>query len=287
MTGLCSFMKGIGDFKSSFSIMTIPNTANENDNKIEFLIKNGGIVFNNISFSYDSRNKVFDKLNISIAPGEKIGLIGNSGTGKSTLVSLLLKNFSPDLGEILIDGLSIKNMTADSLRNQIALIPQDIMLFHRSIAENIGYSKDDAKLSEIKYAAKLANIHDFIEKLPEKYDTVVGERGIKLSGGQRQRIAIARAFLKNAPIIVLDEATSSLDSITEQQIQKSIDIILKQNNSTVIAIAHRLSTIKHMDRILVMEDGEIIEEGKFDELIIKKNSYFKKLWDSQVNGMIV
>ena len=149
---------------------------------------------------------------------------------------------------------------SDSRRNQIALIPQDIMLVHRSIGENIGYAKDNASIDDIKEAAKMANLDEFIESLPEKYDTLVGERGVKLSGGQRQRIAIARAILKNAPIIILDEATSSLDSITEQEIQQSINLILEQNNSTVIAeIAHRLSTIRHMDRIVVMEGGSIIE----------------------------
>ena len=214
-------------------------------------------------------------------------MIGHSGAGKSTLISLLLKNFKPTSGDILIDNQSIHRITSDSLRQQIALIPQDIMLFHRSIGDNIGYAKDDASLDEIQHAAKLSNIHEFIESLPEKYDTLVGERGVKLSGGQRQRIAIARAILKNAPIVILDEATSSLDSITEQEIQQSINLILEENKATVIAIAHRLSTIRHMDRIVVMEGGVIIEEGSFDQLIGNEQGYFKKLWDSQVNGMVV
>ena len=214
-------------------------------------------------------------------------MIGHSGAGKSTLISLLLKNFKPTSGDILIDNQSIHRITSDSLRQQIALIPQDIMLFHRSIGDNIGYAKDDASLDEIQHAAKLSNIHEFIESLPEKYGTLVGERGIKLSGGQRQRIAIARAILKNAPIVILDEATSSLDSITEQEIQQSINLILEENKATVIAIAHRLSTIRHMDRIVVMEGGVIIEEGAFDQLISNEQGYFKKLWDSQVNGMVV
>ena len=159
-------------------------------------------------------------------------MIGHSGAGKSTLISLLLKNFKPNSGDILIDNQTIHCITSDSLRQQIALIPQDIMLFHRSIGENIGYAKDNATLDEIKQAAKFANIHEFIESLPEKYNTLVGERGVKLSGGQRQRIAIARAILKNAPIVILDEATSSLDSITEQEIQQSINRGCCRSNSS-------------------------------------------------------
>ncbi len=208
-----------------------------------------------VSFAYEQGNPIFSQLNLSIRPGEKIGLIGHSGAGKSTLISLLLKNFKPNSGDILIDNQSIYDITSDSLRQQIALIPQDIMLFHRSIGENIGYAKDDASLNDIKEAAKLANIHEFIESLPEKYETLVGVRGLKLSGGQRQRIAIARAILKNAPIVILDEATSSLDSITEHEIQHSINLILEENKATVIAIAHRLSTIRHMGCVYMIALG--------------------------------
>lgn len=190
-------------------------------------------------------------------------------------------------GQILVDDKPITEFTSDSLREQIALIPQDIMLFHRTIGENIGYAKENATFDEIRKAAAMANIDEFIESLPDQYDTLVGERGVKLSGGQRQRIAIARAFLKNASIVVLDEATSSLDSLSEHEIQQSINAMLEQNNATVIAIAHRLSTIRHMDRIVVMEGGIIIEEGTFNDLINNQQSYFKKLWDSQVNGMVI
>lgn len=287
MTGLCNFMKEMGDFKSSFSILAIPHGEVDASEAEAFQVNHGHIEFKNLSFAYEEGNPVFSDLNLSIRPGEKIGLIGHSGAGKSTLISLLLKNFKPTNGTISIDGKSIHDITADSVRQQIALIPQDIMLFHRSIGENIGYANDLASLDDIKQAAKLANIDEFIESLPEKYETLVGERGVKLSGGQRQRIAIARAILKNAPIIILDEATSSLDSITEQEIQASINLILEQNNATVIAIAHRLSTIRHMDRIVVMESGSIIEEGSFDQLINNKSGYFKKLWDAQVNGMVL
>jgi ATP-binding cassette subfamily B protein len=197
----------------------------------------------------------------------------------------LLKNFKVLAGDILIDNQSIYEISSESLRAQIALIPQDTMLFHRSIAENIGYAKENSSQKEIEQAAKMANIHDFIAALPNGYETLVGERGIKLSGGQRQRVAIARAILKDAPILILDEATSSLDSQSESQIQASLNLLIddksKTVKKTVIAIAHRLSTLKHLDRIIVLEGGKIIEEGKHDELLADNNSLYKKLWDLQ------
>lgn len=287
ITGLCELMKEMGDLKSSFSILSTPHIEVDSSTAKDIQRINGSVEFKQLSFAYDNAKSVFSNLNLSIRAGEKIGIIGHSGAGKSTLISLLLKNFKPTAGSILLDNQNITEITSDSLREQIALIPQDIMLFHRSIGDNIGYAKDNATLQDIKNAAKMANIDDFIKSLPEKYNTLVGERGVKLSGGQRQRIAIARAILKNAPIIILDEATSSLDSITEQEIQQSINLILEQNNSTVIAIAHRLSTIRHMDRIVVMEGGCIIEEGTFDQLINNELGYFKKLWEAQVNGMVL
>lgn len=287
VSGLCEFMKQLGDFKSSFSILSLPHEQLDSDDAKDFHISKGSIVFDKVSFAYDRTKPVFSNLNLSIKAGEKIGIIGHSGAGKSTLVSLLLKNFTPTSGSILVDGVPINAIHSDALRSQISLIPQDIMLFHRSIGENIGYASDHASLEDIKKAAARANIDEFIESLPQGYDTLVGERGVKLSGGQRQRIAIARAVLKNTPIIILDEATSSLDTITEQQIQQSINAILDENKATVIAIAHRLSTIRHMDRIVVMNGGTIIEEGSFNELISIANGYFKTLWDNQVNGMVL
>jgi len=286
ITGMCDFMKQIGNFKSSLQILFIPHENIDDVKAKDIIIKNGHIKINNLSFSYDNTEPVLHSLNLDIQAGEKIGIVGHSGAGKSTLISLLLKNFKPSAGDIYIDNYSIAEISTDALRKQISLIPQDIMLFHRSIGENIGYAKDNATLADIQQAAKMANIDDFIESLPEKYNTLVGERGIKLSTGQRQRIAIARAFLKNAPIIILDEATSSLDTITEQQIQISIDNMLEKNNATVIAIAHRLSTIRHMDRIIVIEAGDILEQGSFNELM-QKNGYFKSLWDAQINGMVI
>lgn len=281
------FLEDVASFRSAFTIMQTPQDTIDKPNATEIKISKGEIIFQNLSFNYPSDSNVFKNLNLHIKAGEKIGIVGHSGAGKSTLISLLLKNFKTTNGDIIIDGQSIYDISADSLRSQISLIPQDIMLFHRSIGENIGYAKENATQTEIENAAKAANIHKFIESLPDKYNTLVGERGVKLSGGQRQRIAIARAILKNAPILILDEATSSLDSQTEQEIQKSINTMLGTNNATVIAIAHRLSTIKHLDRIVVIEGGEIVEDGSFSELLTVSNGKFKELWEHQVNGMIV
>lgn len=195
-------------------------------------------------------------------------------------MSLLLCYFKPQNGRILIDGQDINECSIESVRRHISLIPQDILLFHRSIFENIRYGDFSASQEQVFLAAKMANIHDYIQSLPEGYDSMVGERGIKLSGGQRQRIAIARAILKNAPILILDEATSSLDTETEQLIQNSITSLLENSKVTVIAIAHRLSTIKHMNRIIVLEKGEIVEIGSHEELL-KNDSSYKRLWDLQ------
>lgn len=263
------------------------------------------IHFKNIDFSYTKSTKVFEGLDLQIAKCQKVGIVGHSGAGKSTLINLLLKNFAitnylywdraasdeqvsdNEGGDILINNQSVYDISSDSLRDHISLIPQDTMLFHRSIAENIAYAKPNATHEEIVTAATAANIHQFITTLPEQYDTQVGERGIKLSGGQRQRIAIARAILKNAPILILDEATSSIDSPSEQEIQQSINSILDIHNTTVIAIAHRLSTIKHMDRVVVIEAGKIVEDGTFNELVSLEDGQFKKMWDCQVNGMVL
>ena len=281
------FLTDAAAFRAAFTIMQTPQDTIDKPNATELKISKGALAFKNLSFSYSDESIVFENLNLDIKPGQKIGIVGHSGAGKSTLISLLLKNFKATDGDIIIDNQSIYDISSDSLRSQISFIPQDIMLFHRSIGENIGYARDNAMQVEIENAAKAANIHEFIETLPEKYNTLVGERGVKLSGGQRQRIAIARAILKNAPILILDEATSSLDSQTEYEIQKSINAILEKNNTTVIAIAHRLSTIKHLDRIVVMEDGKIVEDGSFSELMILPKGKFKELWEHQVNGMVV
>jgi ATP-binding cassette subfamily B protein len=286
ITGLCEFIKKMGDFKASYSILETPYDNLDSPSARDIPFTKNNIEFKNIIFSYEEENKIFNGLKLSICAGEKVGIVGPSGAGKSTLISLLLKNFKLQSGQILVGGRDIEDITSDSLRKQISLIPQDTFLFHRTIAENIGYGVENPSLEDIKEASRLANIDEFIESLPAQYATLVGERGVKLSGGQRQRIAIARAILKNSPVIILDEATSSLDVITESKIQEAINLMLDKNKATIIAIAHRLSTIRHMDRIVVMDKGKIIEEGSFNELIKKKEGYFKALWDNQNNNML-
>jgi ATP-binding cassette subfamily B protein len=274
------FMKDIGDMKSAFTIMQEPESKRIDEESLRLTVKHPSVSFCNVSFSYQGNRPVFLDLSLFIQAGEKVGLVGVSGAGKSTLVSLLLKHFHPNSGQILIDNTDIAKCYSSSVRENIAVIPQDIMLFHRTIKDNILYGNINASQEELINASKLANIHDFIMSLPAQYDSMVGERGIMLSGGQRQRIAIARAVLKNAPILILDEATASLDTKTENLIQESLTRLLFNTNTTVIAIAHRLSTLRHMDRIIVLENGKIIEEGKHDYLI-EHGTLYKKLWDMQ------
>jgi ATP-binding cassette subfamily B protein len=238
----------------------------DTENAKTITLTKGEIEIDAINFDYDTI-KVFENFSLAIPSGQKIGLVGKSGAGKTTFVSLLLRHFDIQKGTIKIDGHNITDITLESLRRAIAFVPQDTSLFHRTIKENIKYSKPEATDEDVENAAKLANADGFIRKLPNGYETMVGERGVKLSGGQRQRIAIARAFLKNAPILVLDEATSSLDSESEHAIQLALEKLMK--NRTVIAIAHRLSTLKKMDRIVVIKDGEILEDGNPDDLLKK------------------
>lgn len=247
------------------------------DNKI-LKIENGQITFKNVDFSYKKTELLFEGMSACINGGQKIGLVGYSGGGKSSFVNLITRLFDVQGGEIFIDNQSIYKVTRESLRNNIAFIPQDPTLFHRTLFENIQYGNIAANESQVIEAAKKAHAHDFISKLPDGYNTLVGERGVKLSGGQRQRIAIARAILKDAPILILDEATSSLDSLTEEYIQESLNLAME--NKTVIVIAHRLSTVLAMDEIWVFENGKIIERGSHQSLI-KANGFYKKLWDVQ------
>ena len=242
----------------------------------------GSIKFADVDFAYNAKeNNILSGFNLNIKAGEKIGLVGYSGAGKTTLIKCLLRYFDVRSGAILLDGNDIRNITQESLRQNIAVIPQDITMFHRSILDNIKIAKYDADFEEIIAACKKAKIHDDIMKMANGYDSIVGERGVKVSGGQRQRIAIARAILKDAPILILDEATSSLDSQTERQIQESLNLLIEDKSKTVIAIAHRLSTLKHMDRIIVIDKGQIAEEGSHDQLILSEKSLYKKLWELQ------
>ncbi|MDD1607644.1 MAG: ABC transporter ATP-binding protein/permease [Methylococcaceae bacterium] len=246
-------------------------------------ISRGRIEFRNVCFAYDENKAVFDGLNVVIESGQRVGLVGFSGSGKSTFVSLILRNFEPQSGQILIDNMDIQQVLIDSLHEQVSLIPQDPSLFHRSLKENIGYGRLNADAEAIAEAARLAHADEFIQAMPEGYDALVGERGVKLSGGQRQRIAIARVMLKDAPILLLDEATASLDSITEKAIQENLDRAM--GRKTVIAIAHRLSTIAHLDRILVFNQGRIIEDGGHEQLLALQGFYYR-LWMMQAGGFL-
>jgi len=249
------------------------------------LIARGGTIeFRNVTFRYDENATVFENFNLVIPAGQKVGLVGESGAGKSTLSKLVLRMYDIQAGEILIDGQNIARVSQDSLRRAISFVPQQSNLFHRSLRDNIQYGNLDATLEDVELAAQQAGAHGFIQNLPEGYQTLVGERGIKLSGGQAQRISIARAMLKNAPILILDEATSALDSESEQIVQSALLELIQ--HKTVIAIAHRLSTLLAMDRIIVMADGRIIEDGSHAELI-KQNGQYAKLWKHQAGGFLI
>lgn len=253
---------------------------------IDLNVTEGAIDFRKVSFAYmdsSSGQKVFTSLNLHIKPGERIGLVGPSGGGKTTLTRLLLRFEDVQSGSIVVDDQDIRDITQTSLRDTIGYVPQEPLLFHRSIYENIAYGKPNASDRSVRKAAKLAYASDFIEKLSQKYDTVVGERGVKLSGGQRQRIAIARAILKNAPILVLDEATSALDSESEALIQEAMFKLME--GKTAVVIAHRLSTIQRLDRIIVMDDGKIVEDGTHQNLL-KKNGLYARLWRHQSGGFM-
>jgi len=243
-------------------------------------IHTGEVRFEQVTFQYPGQTApLYRDLTLRIAPGERIGLVGHSGSGKTTFVKLIQRLFDVTQGRILIDGQNISHVTQASLRAQIAIVQQEPILFHRSLAENIAYARPDASQAEIERAARLANAHEFICQLPRGYQTLVGERGVKLSGGERQRVALARAFLADAPILILDEATSSLDSESEALIQEAMDRLM--NGRTSIVIAHRLSTVRAMDRILVFEHGRIVEEGNHEMLLRKPQGHYRKLFERQ------
>ncbi|MDR0967849.1 MAG: ABC transporter ATP-binding protein/permease [Rickettsiales bacterium] len=272
-----------GSAVKSYEELVKPIEDMDAPNATELKVKSGKIEFRGVSFHYGRKRQILSDFNLTIKPGEKIGLVGTSGAGKTTLVNLLMRFYDPRSGTILIDGQDIKNVTQDSLRTQIGFVPQEPTMFNRSLQENIGYGKFGASMREIRAAAKKADADKFIMETPKKYESLVGDRGIKLSGGQRQRVAIARVFLKNAPILVLDEATSALDSETEDSIQKSFDTL--SAGRTTIAIAHRLSTLRNMDRIVVMDAGKIIESGSHSQLL-RRGGKYAKLWKMQSGGFI-
>lgn len=280
-------MRALADAQEMIDIFETPVEVQDPKMPEECKITVGAIEIDHINYSYHSEEEkgeaIFDDFSLSIRAGERVGLVGHSGSGKTTITKLILRFMDVDGGEIRIDGQNIAKITQDDLRKHISYVPQDPILFHRSLRENIAYGKSGASEQEIVAAAKAANAHEFISTLPDGYDTLVGERGVKLSGGERQRVAIARAMLKDAPILILDEATSALDSISEKHIQEAFERLMQ--GRTTIAIAHRLSTVQKMDRIVVFESGVIAEEGTHKELT-ERDGIYAALWHEQSSGFI-
>jgi ATP-binding cassette subfamily B protein len=277
------FFEYLGNVANGVHTIIQPHELVDAPAAIAPVISRGRIEFRDLDFGYGPDKKVFEKLNVTIEAGQRVGLVGFSGSGKSTFVSLILRLYDAQAGQILIDGIDVRDMTQDALHSQLSLIPQDPSLFHRTLMENIRYGRVEASDAEVMEAATKAHAHEFIMQIKEQYQALVGERGVKLSGGQRQRIAIARVILKNAPILILDEATSSLDSITEKAIQDTLDQVMV--NKTVIVVAHRLSTIANLDRILVFDHGHIVEDGSHAELLARRGAYHQ-LWSRQAGGFL-
>lgn len=279
-----TFEQALLDAAPMTKILMQPSTLTDKPGAKKLKVSRGAVNVSNATFTYgDADDAVFDGLSLAVRPGERVGLAGPSGGGKSTLTKLLLRFADVDSGEVLIDGQNIRHVTQASLRSQIAYVPQEPFLFHRSLRDNIAYGSENATDEQILEAARRAHAMEFIEKLPKGLDTIVGERGVKLSGGQRQRIAIARAILKDAPILILDEATSALDSESERLIQISLDELM--HSRTSIVIAHRLSTIAKLDRIIVLDQGKIVEKGPHKKLLARKGLY-AKLWKRQSGGFL-
>ena len=285
---ISSLFENIGTVQDGINTLSVPSKVNDAPNAKALNVSRGDIKFDSVNFSYNTNETVFENMDFQIPAGEKVGIVGRSGAGKSSLVSLLLRFYDIQSGEITIDGHNIEGVRQESLRSNIAMVTQDTSLLHRSVRENIMFGRPEATEEEMIAAAKKAQAHDFIVSLRDNvgrrgYDAHVGERGVTLSGGQRQRIAIARVLLKDAPILVLDEATSALDSEVEASIQLSLYQLME--GKTVIAIAHRLSTIAAMDRLIVLDEGKIIEQGTHQELL-NKNGIYTKLWGHQSGGFL-
>jgi ATP-binding cassette subfamily B protein len=274
--------QSFGIAKQAYSVMCDPQDIGDKQDAKELVVSNGEIIFDRVTFQYNDR-KLFENKQVKINGGERVGLVGFTGAGKSTFINLILRFFPLESGKILIDGQAINEVTLKSLRRQIALIPQDPMLFHRTLRENINYGRPEATEEEIIQAAKLAHCDEFIRNIPNGYEARVGERGTKLSGGEKQRVAFARAILADAPILILDEATSALDSVTERYIQDSLEKLMQHR--TTIVIAHRLSTLSRMNRILVFDQGKIVEEGSHT-VLLNKGGLYAKMWNMQVGGFL-
>ncbi len=268
---LVDLTQHVARLEEATATLLLPHALPDAPQARPLLLTAGGVTFDDVRFSYPGRPEILKGVTIAIKPGERVGLVGSSGAGKSTMLSLMQRFYDPGEGRILIDGQDISRVTQESLRQGMAVVPQDISLFHRSVLENIRYARPSATTAEVLEAAELARCRDFIEALPEGFDTIVGDRGTKLSGGQRQRIAIARAILKNAPLLLLDEATSALDTESEQAIQSALDTLME--GRTVVAIAHRLSTLRNFDRIVVMDQGAVIDDGSPSELSARPGPY--------------
>ncbi|MDD5894600.1 MAG: ABC transporter ATP-binding protein [Coriobacteriaceae bacterium] len=284
--GLQRFNVAFGDASGMTSVLDEPRLVADEPNAKPLKVTAGDIDFIDLNFWYtdgNAKTKVFDNFNLHIPAGQRVGLVGRSGAGKTTLTKLLLRLSDIQEGEILIDGQNVAKGTQQSLRRQVAYVPQEALLFHRTIAENIAYARPDASMDEIREAARQANALEFIERLPQGFDTVTGERGIKLSGGQRQRVAIARAMLADAPILVLDEATSALDSESEKLVQDALEKLMQGRTS--IVVAHRLSTVASLDRIVVLDQGKIVEDGPHAELIAQGGEY-AQLWSRQTGAYL-
>ncbi len=279
---LVQFAEEIGKCAETLKAITKPHEITDYPDAQPLVVKNSEIIFDKVTFGYNTNNPVFKKISLTIAPGQKVGLVGFSGSGKSTFVSLILRLFDIQAGEIRIDGQNIAKVAQNSLHENIAMIPQDVSLFNRTLMEKIRYGRLDATDREVMQAVKQANID--ISEMPNGYQSPVGNRGIKLSGGQRQRIAIARALLKNSPILILDEAMSSLDAITEKNIRNCLNTLIQ--GKTTIVIAHRLSTLAEMNRILVFDHGKIVEDGTHETLLKKAKGHYKRLYETQVGGFI-
>jgi ATP-binding cassette subfamily B protein len=275
--------KQFGVLKDALSSLSVEHEITDSSDAVDLKVTESKIDFEGVCFDYLGSKQVYDNFNLTIQAKGKIGIVGRSGSGKTTFVNLLLRFYEIGRGVIKIDGQDISRVKQDSLRANITVVPQEPLLFHRSIYENIHYARPDASREEVVEACELAYCRDFIEKLPEQYESIVGERGIKLSGGQRQRIAIARAILKQSPILIFDEATAALDSESEQFIQMAFDRIIEEK--TVIVIAHRLSTLKRMDKVIVFDEGQIVEMGEHRDLI-HQGGHYAKLWDLQSGGFI-